>query len=59
MAIIGLRENNYRFINYDDNNLNIPEDTKYITIKELPPKIIEAIKESTFQEVQKILCNYI
>ena len=52
-------ENREGFINYDDDNFSFPEDAQYITIKDLPLEIVEEIKEATFEEVQKILCNYI
>ena len=48
-----------RFINYDSYNLTIPENTAMLTITDLPTELIEAIKEATFEEVEKILCNYI
>lgn len=48
-----------RWINYDSNNLNIPEDASYLTIKDLPLELIETIKEATMEEVDNLLFNYI
>lgn len=58
MAIIWVSKSG-RFINYDSNNLSLPSDAEYITIKDLPDEKIQEIKKSTFAEVQEILSLYI
>lgn len=59
MQLIWITTDWERFINYDSYNLAIPENTSMLTIKDLPDEVIEAIKEATFEDVDKILHNYI
>lgn len=56
---IGIRNNGQRFINYDYLNTNIPADTDIITITKIDDNLLEKIKIITFDEVQKILSNYL
>lgn len=58
-SIIWITNQKTRFINYDYTNNTLPNNTEYITILDLPNEIIEQIKKSTLEDVEKILSNYI
>lgn len=58
-SIIWITNQKTRFINYDYTNNTLPNNTEYITIIDLPNEIIEQIKKSTLEDVEKILSNYI
>lgn len=58
-SIIWITDQKTRFINYDYTNNTLPNNTEYITILDLPNEIIEQIKKSTLEDVEKILSNYI
>ena len=58
-SIIWITNQKTRFINYDYTNNTLPNNTEYITILDLPIEIIEQIKKSTLEDVEKILSNYI
>ena len=58
-STIWITDQKTRFINYDYTNNTLPNNTEYITIIDLPIEIIEKIKKSTLEDVEKILSNYI
>lgn len=58
MPILWVLEDNTRFIQWDE-SMVIPNNTKYITIKDLTIEEIEEIEKATFDKVQQILSNFI
>lgn len=58
-ALIGLNTDWLRTIVYDYKNWLSNRNIAYATIKDLTIEEIEEIEKATFEEVQKILCNYI
>lgn len=59
LVTMWLRSNGETWINYERNNTNIPNDTEIMTMRELPDDILDKIKQESFEQVQKILYNYL
>ena len=58
-SLIGLNTDWIRTINYDYTNWLLNKNIAYATIKMLTTEQIEEIENATFEEVQRILSNYI
>ena len=58
-SLIGLNTDWLRVINYDYTIWLTNKDIQYATIKMLTTEQIEEIENATFEEVQRILSNYI
>jgi len=59
LVTIWKRSNWEFFINYDRKEVNIPEDTEILTMKEITKEKLEKIKNETYEWFQKILSEYI